>query len=161
MRLEYPDGLIQDGRITGANLRLVEIEVHATEYQLLMLRGRWRRRRRRWWWRRWRRWWRKGDQWIAQLVTDHCAEDSADDRATGGGRGDFGSIRMRLVAKSDSKSGAGSSSGSYYTADQATSVPSPRRWSISGASGDRGGDAQGDAGCKSAVSGRSRWSRFH
>jgi hypothetical protein len=32
MRLQDPNRLIQDGRITGANLRFVEIEVHATQY---------------------------------------------------------------------------------------------------------------------------------
>src|SRR5271156_58432 len=71
--LQDRDGLIQHGGVTRADIRLVEVEMHSAQHQLLRRRRRWWRRRRRRWWR-WRRRWRRGrGQQIANDATDYGA----------------------------------------------------------------------------------------
>src|SRR5262249_10947326 len=71
-------GVLQDRCIAGADVVLVEVEVHTTQYDLLLnrrwRRGRWRRWRRWWWWR-----WRLNDR-----ITNEVTGDQSDNRTNAG-----------------------------------------------------------------------------
>lgn len=161
MGLQDFRGLIEDGGITGANVRFVEIEMDAAQHQLLMMhfgrRRRWRHHNNRSRCGRRRR--RRRNQRVADFVADDGSHDSADHSTTTDTTGQVSRIGMRFVEFLDSISSRGSETGSDQAAYQPAAVPSALRRICGGASGDGDGEHKRDAGHKGAVS--MRQSRFH
>jgi hypothetical protein len=96
-----------------------------------------------------------GDYRIANLMSNHGTDDTSDHAATRAAGGLFLGIRMRLVEILDSNPGARARERPDYAAHRAAGAPLPRRWRLSGASGDRHHEAKGDGGYQVTA-----WCRF-
>src|SRR5262249_32928943 len=129
MRFENLDGFIEDGRIARADLVLVEVEVDATEHQLLMRGG---SRRRRWCW---------GGGWggrrgggrgggcgwshegIKNFMPKNRPVDPADHSAAANSCGIFAGGRMSIIELRDSVACTGANTGSDHAAGDAAIAP--------------------------------------